>query len=73
MEGYTVCAPRNVLSEMAPHVGAALTAAQLPLPHCEEQGRYAKRLPLTGVTRSSAETRASAEVIAASTTAFSAL
>jgi hypothetical protein len=58
---------------MESHVGAISTALQLPLFHCTMQGRYAKRLPLTGVMRSSAEKRASAEVIAASTTAFSPL
>jgi hypothetical protein len=73
-EGKIVCAPKKELREMVPHVGAAVsTAAQLPLDQREVQGLYAKRLPLTGVTRSSEEKRASAEVIAASTTAFSAL
>ena len=74
LEGKIVCAPKNELREMVPHVGAAVsTARQLPLDQREVQGLYAKRLPLTGVTRSSEEKRASAEVIAASTTAFSAL
>ena len=59
--------------EPKPHVGAESTAPQRPpISYRLVHGRYAKRGPLTGFTRSSSEKRASAADTADVTTAFSA-